>query len=90
MLWNDSGKTSVNECLGRVSRVQAMHIAQESIVVAALARFISQIHVDCAIVYCIGRIFLLDMKCLLAKKSQLFQFEIAFSDIWIFLTPKGC
>ena len=25
----------------------------------------------------------------LPKKSPLFQFEIAFTDIWIFLTPKG-
>ena len=44
---------------------------------------------DFAIVYCIGRISLLDMKLLFAeKKSALFQFEIAFNDIWIFLTSK--
>ena len=40
----------------------------------------------CAIVYSISRISLLDMKLIF---EPLFQFENAFSDIWIFLTPKG-
>ena len=30
-----------------------------------------------------------DMKSIFTKKSPLFQFEIAFNNIWIFLTPKG-
>ena len=45
----------------------------------------------CAIVYCISQISLLDMNFFfftLIKLTPLFQFEIAFSDIWIFLTPK--
>ena len=43
-----------------------------------------------AIIYCIGRITLLYMKLIVCrKKSPLFQFEIAFNVIWIFLTPKG-
>ena len=44
----------------------------------------------CAIVYRISHISLLDMKLFftLIKLTPLFQFEIAFSDIWIFLTPK--
>ena len=41
-----------------------------------------------AIVYCIGRISLLDMKTSTLKKSPLFKFEIAFHDFWIFLTAK--
>ena len=44
----------------------------------------------CVIVYCISRMSLLDRKSIfLLKKSPFYQFEIAFSDIWIFLTIKG-
>ena len=45
----------------------------------------------CAIVYCISRISLLYIKLIFfLKKSPLLQFEIAFNDISIFLTPlKG-
>ena len=47
----------------------------------------------CAIVYCISRISLLDTKSIFFffffLKSPLFQFEVAFSDIWIFLRPNG-
>ena len=39
----------------------------------------------CAIVCYISRISIF----FFAKVSPLFQFEIAFSDIWIFLAPKG-
>ena len=43
-----------------------------------------------AIVYCISLISLLDMILIIyQRKSPLFQFVIAFSDIWIFPTPKG-
>ena len=30
-----------------------------------------------------------EIDCLLGKKHPLFQLEIAFNEIWIFLTPKG-
>ena len=44
----------------------------------------------CAIDYCISQISLLDMKAIFCwNKSALFQFEIAFSDIWILPTPRG-
>ena len=50
----------------------------------------------CAMVFCISKISLLDIKSsflllffLFKKKSPLFQFGIAISDIWIFLIPKG-
>ena len=43
-----------------------------------------------AIVYCIDRISLLDIKLIVCwKKSTSFQYEIALNGIWIFLTPKG-
>ena len=45
---------------------------------------------ECEIDYCNDRIYLLDIKPGFGlKKSPLILFEIAFSDICIFLTPKG-
>ena len=42
------------------------------------------------IFYCIGRISLLDMQLIVYwRKTLLFQFEMAFNAIWIFLTLKG-
>ena len=43
----------------------------------------------CAIVYCISRLSLLDMKSISYYETALFHFEIVFSDILIFLIPKG-
>ena len=45
---------------------------------------------DFVVVYGICRISLLDMKLIVClKKSPLCLFEIAFTDIWIFLTPSA-
>ena len=46
----------------------------------------------CAMGFFIRRIALLDIKstfCFIFKITPLFQFEIAFSNIWIFLIPRG-